>query len=37
VDYGVKRDCDDPRGIEYCSGGPGEPEQMEMANETYIL
>ena len=37
VDYGVKRDCDDPRGIEYRSGGPGEPEQMEMANVDYYM
>lgn len=37
VDYGIKRDYDDPRGIEYCSGGPGEPEQMEMANVDYYM
>ncbi len=37
VDYGVKRDCDDPRGIEYRSGGPGEPEQMEMVNVDYYM
>lgn len=37
VDYGIKRDCDDPRGIEYRSGGPGEPEQMEMANVDYYM
>ncbi len=32
VDYGVKRDWDDPRGIEYCAGGPGEPERLPLAN-----
>ncbi len=37
VDYGVKRDCDDPRGIECRSGGPGEPEQMEMVNVDYYM
>lgn len=37
VDYGIKRDWDDPRGIEYRSGGPGEPEQMEMANVDYNM
>jgi histidinol-phosphatase (PHP family) len=37
VDYGIKRDYDDPRGIEYRSGGPGEPERMEMINVDYCL
>lgn len=37
ADYGIKRDWDDPRGIEYRSGGPGEPEQMEMANVDYCM
>lgn len=32
VDYGVKRDWDDPRGMLYRRGGPGEPEQMPLAN-----
>lgn len=33
VDYGVKRDWDDPRGILYRRGGPGEPEPL--ANVDY--
>lgn len=37
VDYGIKRDYDDPLGIEYRRGGPGEPEQMEMANVDYKM
>ncbi len=32
IDYGTKRDWDDPRGVLYCAGGPGEPEKMPMAN-----
>ncbi len=32
IDYGTKRDWDDPRGIVYCAGGPGEPEHMPMTN-----
>ncbi len=32
VDYGIKRDWDDPRGIQYRRGGPGEPERMPLAN-----
>ncbi len=32
VDYGIKRDWDDPRGMEYRRGGPGEPEKMPLAN-----
>ena len=32
VDYGVKRDWDDPRGMLYRRGGPGEPERMPLAN-----
>lgn len=35
VDYGVKRDWNDPRGIEYRSGGPGEPKRMAVANVNY--
>ncbi len=35
VDYGVKRDWDDPRGILYRRGGPGEPERMPLANADY--
>ncbi len=35
VDYGIKRDHDDPRGICYCPGGPGEPEMMSMTNIEY--
>ncbi len=32
IDYGVKRDWDDPRGMLYREGGPGEPKQMPLAN-----
>ncbi len=32
IDYGIKRDWDDPRGMLYRKGGPGEPEQMPLAN-----
>ncbi len=32
VDYGIKRDWDDKRGMLYRPGGPGEPEQMPLAN-----
>ncbi len=35
VDYGIKRDWDDPRGILYRPGGPGEPEGMPVANVDY--
>ena len=35
VDYGIKRDWDDLCGIEYRKGGPGEPEQMPLANVNY--
>lgn len=35
VDYGVKRDWDDPRGVLYRPGGPGEPAQMPLANVDY--
>lgn len=35
VDYGIKRDWDDPRGVEYRPGGPGEPKQMAAANVNY--
>ena len=35
VDYGVKRDWDDPRGMLYRRGGPGEPERMALANVDY--
>lgn len=35
VDYGVKRDWDDPRGILHRPGGPGEPEQIPLANVDY--
>lgn len=35
VDYGIKRDWDDPEGIIYRPGGPGEPEQMALANVDY--
>ena len=35
VDYGIKRDWDDPTGLEYRAGGPGEPELMPLANVDY--
>ena len=35
VDYGIKRDWDDPRGVEYRRGGPGEPERMPVVNVNY--
>ena len=35
VDYGVKRDWDDPHGMLYRRGGPGEPEHMALANVDY--
>jgi len=35
VDYGIKRDWDDPKGILYRSGGKGEPEQIPLANVDY--
>ena len=35
VDYGVKRDWDDPRGVIYRHGGVGEPEKMPLANVDY--
>ncbi|MDO4648830.1 MAG: histidinol-phosphatase HisJ family protein [Eubacteriales bacterium] len=35
VDYGIKRDWDDPRGMLYRKGGKGEPERMPVANVDY--
>ena len=35
VDYGIKRDWDDPRGIICRKGGPGEPDRMAVANVDY--
>ena len=35
VDYGVKRDWDDSRGMLYRQGGPGEPDRMVLANVDY--
>lgn len=35
VDYGIKRDFDDPQGMLYRKGGPGEPEKMPLANVNY--
>ncbi len=32
IDYGIKRDWDDPLGMLYRRGGPGEPEKMPLAN-----
>ena len=35
MDYGIKRDWDDPAGMLYRRGGPGEPERMPLANVDY--
>lgn len=35
VDYGIKRDWDDPQGILYRKGGAGEPERIPLANVDY--
>lgn len=35
VDYGVKRDWDDPQGLLYRYGGEGEPQQILLANVDY--
>lgn len=35
VDYGVKRDWDEPGGMIYRKGGVGEPEKMPVANVDY--
>ncbi len=35
VDYGIKRDWDDPEGVIYRAGGPGEPDQIPLANVDY--
>ena len=35
VDYGIKRDWDDPLGVICRKGGPGEPERMPVANVDY--
>lgn len=35
VDYGIKRDSDDPRGILCRNGGPGGPGQTELKNVDY--
>ena len=35
VDYGIKRDWDDPSGMLYRPGGPGEPARMPLANVDY--
>lgn len=35
VDYGIKRDWDDPAGVLYREGGPGEPEAIPLANVDY--
>lgn len=35
VDYGIKRDWDDPEGIIYRKGGAGEPEKIPLANVDY--
>lgn len=35
VDYGIKEDWDNPKGIKQRSGGPGEPDLMYVANVDY--
>lgn len=35
VDYGIKRDWDDPKGIEYRKGSSGEPDKIALANVNY--
>ncbi len=35
VDYGVKRDWDDPRGVLYRKGKPGDPDAVVLANADY--
>lgn len=35
VDYGIKKDWDDPTGMIYREGGPGEPDQIPLANVNY--
>lgn len=35
VDYGIKKDWDDPTGMIYRKGGPGEPDKMALANVDY--
>ena len=35
VDYGIKKDWDDPDGVEKRRGGPGEPDWMYLANVDY--
>ena len=35
VDYGIKRDWDDPKGMNYRKGGFGEPERMALSNVDY--
>ena len=35
VDYGIKRDWDDPAGVAYRAGGPGEPEHIALAHADY--
>ena len=37
VDYGIKRDWDDPLGVNYRNGGPGEPKRIPLANVNYPL
>lgn len=37
VDYGVKKDWDEPGEMSYRRGGPGEPEKMPLANVDYPL
>lgn len=35
VDYGIKRDWDDPRGVSVRAGGPGEPAEIPLCNVDY--
>ena len=35
VDYGIKTDWDEPEPMHYCKGGPGEPDEIPLANVDY--
>ena len=35
VDYGIKTDWDEPGPMRYCKGGPGEPDEIPLANVDY--
>ena len=37
VDYGIKKDWDEPGEMIYRQGGPGEPAEMPLANPHYSM